>query len=160
MNPYLEQTILNADPMELIRMVYRRAIASVREARVHLEQKRIAKRSAAIMRAYLALTELLSALRPEVAPDLSKRLGGLYVYMQQRLLDANMRQADEPLAEVLGLLTTLEEAWTGAAAQLAPKRAVPNETEESLGEENRHRWHQPGPANEWSEDTSRVAVNA
>ena len=124
MNPYFEQTILNADPIDLIGMLYQRAISCARDAREHLRNKRIAERSAAILRAYSAVAELLAALRPEVAPELSGRLRSLYCYIQQRLLDANMQQADHPLAEALGLLITLEEGWSGVAAQLACNKDV------------------------------------
>jgi flagellar secretion chaperone FliS len=148
MNPYFEQIILNAEPIELTRMVYQRAIVCVRDAREHLKNKRIAERSVAIMRAYAALSELLASLRPETAPELAGRLQSLYVYMQQRLLDANMQQADRPLAETLGLLITLEEAWTGVAATLAPK-------EEFSGGENAG-W--PG-AGQGHDERSLVAVS-
>jgi flagellar protein FliS len=57
------------------------------------------------------LLELATSLDSEQAPELAKRLGGLYSYMQQRLLEANLRQQDAPLADVLSLLTTLAEAW-------------------------------------------------
>ncbi len=123
MNPYFEQTILNAEPVELIRIVYQRAISCTSDAREHLRHKRIAERAAAIGRAYAALAELTAALRPEAAPELSGQLGGLYVYMQNRLFEANVLQADEPLAEVLSLLVTLSEAWSGAAAALAEDRS-------------------------------------
>ena len=73
MNPYFEQTILNADPVDLIRMLYQRAISSVRDAREHLRHKRIAERSAAIMRAYAAIAGVAGRARPEVAPELSAR---------------------------------------------------------------------------------------
>jgi flagellar protein FliS len=119
MNPYFEQKILSVDPIELIRLVYQRALSSVTEAREHLRNKRILERSAAIMRAYMAIHELLSALQPDVAPELCGRLQGLYTYMQKRLLEANLRQEDPPLAEVLKLLTTLEEGWSGVAGELA-----------------------------------------
>lgn len=119
MNPYYEQKILSSDPIELVRLVCQRAISSVGEAREHLRRKRIAERSAAIMRAYAALHQLLAALRPEVAPELCARLQGLYLYIQQRLLDANRQQADAPLAEALSLLRTLAEAWSAVAEQLA-----------------------------------------
>jgi flagellar secretion chaperone FliS len=121
MNPYYEQMILNAEPVELIGLLYQRAISSVREAREHLAQKRIAERSKAITRAYAAVEQLIVALRPEAAPELCVRLRGLYVYTQQRLLDANMQQADAPLAEALGLLTTLAEGWSGVSEQLNPR---------------------------------------
>ena len=125
MNPYFEQTILNADPVELTAMVYQRAIACVRAAREHLKNGRIAERSNNISRAYEALAELLSALRPETAPEFAGRLQGLYYYMQQRLLDANLQQADQPLEEVLGLLSTLAESWSVVAAQLRVRGEEP-----------------------------------
>jgi flagellar protein FliS len=121
MNPYYEQMILNAEPVELIRLLYQRAISSVRDAREHFMHKRIAERSRAVTRAYAAIDQLIVALRPECAPELCSRLQGLYVYMQQRLLDANMQQADGPMAEVLGLLTTLSEGWSGVMEQLNPR---------------------------------------
>ena len=120
MNPYYEQMILNAEPVELIRLLYQRSISCVREAREHLAHKRIGERSTAITRAYAAIEQLIVALRPENAPVLCSRLQGLYVYMQQRLLDANMQQADAPMAEVLNLLTTLAEGWSGVVEQLNP----------------------------------------
>jgi flagellar protein FliS len=126
MNPYFEQTILNANPIELVRLIYQRAISCVRAAREHLQRQRISERSAAITRAYAALEELIAALRPDVAQELSGRLENLYFYMQQRLLDANLQQADQPLAEVLGLLITLAEGWSGVAKDIAS-----NATEES-----------------------------
>lgn len=124
MNRYFEETIINAEPIDLIRLLYQRAIASVQDAVEHLRNRKIAERSAAIMKAYLVLAELMSALRPEAAPELAARLRNLYAYMQQRLLDANMRQTEPPLTEVLSLLTTLEEGWAGVAANLSPKQEV------------------------------------
>ncbi len=129
MSPYFEQKILSVDPIELIRLVYQRARSSVADAREHLRNKRILERSAAINRAYMAIHELMSALQPEVAPELCGRLQSLYLYMQKRLLEANMRQEDPPLAEVLKLLTTLEEGWSGAAKELAAGREQLRETE-------------------------------
>jgi flagellar protein FliS len=145
MNPYFEQSILNADPTELTRMVYQRAIFCVRDAREHLRNKRIAERSTAIVRAYSAVEELIATLRPEVAPDLAVSLRSLYLYMQQRLLDANIQQSDPPLEEVLGLLVTMAEAWAGVVAKLAP-RATASDT---------GRWSQPS-----HEHMARIAVEA
>jgi flagellar protein FliS len=115
--------ILSASPIELIRLLYQRAILSVRDARQHLAGRRIAERARSINTAYLVLAELTTSLNREEAPELSKRLAGLYAYMQSRLLEANLRQRDEPLADVLGLLTTLAEAWAGIGEAQQP--AVP-----------------------------------
>lgn len=116
MNPYFEQMILGASPVELIRLLYQRAIRGVREARQHLEAGRIAERSSAISHAYAVITELMSALNDEEAPEIAARLRGLYVYVQERLVEANLKQADAPLADALGVLTVLSEAWQGQGA--------------------------------------------
>jgi flagellar protein FliS len=111
MNPYLEQMILSASPVELIRLLYQRAIGSARDAREHLRNGRIEERCASVNIVYAVLTELTSSLRAEDAPDLTTKLNGLYTYMQGRLVEANLKQLDEPLVEVIGLLSTLAEAW-------------------------------------------------
>lgn len=111
MNPYFEQMVLSASPVELVRLLYQRAIGAVREAREHLSAGRIEQRCNSINIAYAVLTELTSSLKAEDAPELTANLNALYGYMQTRLIDANLRQVDEPLAEVVGLLMTLAEAW-------------------------------------------------
>jgi flagellar secretion chaperone FliS len=112
MNTYFEQMILSASPIELIRILYQRAASSVRDAREHLGGGRIIERALSINNAYDVLNELIASLRPAEAPELAARLRALYCYMQERLLEANFKQADAPLEEVLRLLTTLADAWT------------------------------------------------
>lgn len=118
---YLETKIDSADPVELVRMLYRGAMSAVSNARMHLAGGEIPQRSAAITKAIEILTELNGSLDHRNAPELSLRLAELYDYLQRRLLDANFRQADQPLAEVLKLLETLAEAWN---ALPAPRAAV------------------------------------
>jgi flagellar protein FliS len=108
---YLENRILSAEPLELVRLLYQAAIAAVREARERLTGGEIAARSRAISKACEIIIELNAALDHSRGGAISSRLAALYQYMLNRLLDANLQQADAPLAEVLGLLTTLAEAW-------------------------------------------------
>lgn len=149
MNQYFEQMILTASPVELIRLLYQRAITSVRDAREHLKRGRIMERGKAINHAYLVLTELLASLNPAEAPELSKRLSGLYTYMQGRLLDANFKQHDAPLAEVLSLLTTLEEAW----------KAIPDSVEPRVPAAPRNPWA-GGDASLMEDEPVRLALSA
>jgi flagellar protein FliS len=129
MNTYFEQMILSASPVELIRILYQCAVSAVRDAREHLHGGRIAERSRTINKAYDVLTELTGALRPAEAPELAARLRALYCYMQGRLLEANFRQTDAPLAEVLMLLTTLAEGWKDAPEPV--ERSPPGASEAS-----------------------------
>ena len=131
-NAYLEEKILSADPVELVRMLYRAAIESVEAARGHRAAQRIAQRSCAISKAVEILMELNASLNHERAPEVSRRLGDLYDYMERRLLEANYEQVDAPLAEVLKLLETLAAAWKmvppcsrPANCQAAPEASWP-----------------------------------
>jgi flagellar secretion chaperone FliS len=125
---YLESRILSADPLELVRLLYQAATRAVRDARGHLESGDIKARSRAITKAAEIVIELAGSLDYSSGGDISQRLGQLYEYILGRLMQANVQQADEPLREVLGLLTTLAEGWDGVAQSqqaAAPTPASP-----------------------------------
>jgi flagellar protein FliS len=108
---YLEAEVLGADPLKLVSLLYRGASEAVAAARRHLAAREIAQRSEQINRAWAILFELLQSLDRKQGGELVTRLTGLYAYMQQRLIEANLQQTDAPLAEVEQLLATLGEAW-------------------------------------------------
>jgi flagellar protein FliS len=127
---YLEQKILSADPVELIQLLYEGAVDSIVNARTHLASGDIAQRAAAISKCMNILAELHASLDRQNGGEISRNLARLYEYMQVRLLDANVQQADGPLAEVLQLLENLAEAWRAVKNQetLQPyeaERAMP-----------------------------------
>jgi flagellar protein FliS len=111
---YLESRILTADPLELVRMLYRAAVDATKRPRAHLAGGRIAERSREICRAMAIISELSGSLDHTRGGALSARLAELYDYMQRRLLEANARQKAEPLAEVESLLATLLAGWEQA----------------------------------------------
>lgn len=124
---YLAQKTLSAAPLELVAMMYLKAIAEVQEARRQLAEGNIALRSKAINKTCEVIGELDASLNMEAGGDLSTRLRALYGYCLVRLLDANVQQADGPLSEVLGLLSTLSEAWQAIAkSDPAPEKASSN----------------------------------
>jgi len=108
---YLESQVLTADPMELVRLLYRGAGDAVRSARAHLAGGRIAARSRQISKAHAILAQLSVTLDHARGGTLSRSLAELYDYMERRLLEANLRQKAEPLLEVESLLGTLLEGW-------------------------------------------------
>ncbi|MEO8658391.1 MAG: flagellar export chaperone FliS [Bryobacteraceae bacterium] len=127
---YLESKIYSADPVELVRMLYAAALNSTRSAREHLAAGQIAARSAAISKVLAILGELDGSLDHSVGGAVSQGLAELYAYMRRRLCEANLRQADAPLAETESLLATLLEAWQkvevipAAETHWAPLEAV------------------------------------
>jgi flagellar protein FliS len=110
---YLETRILSADPVELINIFYEYAILYVQEARDNLARKDIAARSKAVAKAIRIVSELEASLDHSAGGEIAANLARLYVYMRARLMTANVRQQDAPLAEVESLLKTLAEGWRG-----------------------------------------------
>jgi len=108
---YLEATVLSADPVELVRILYRTAMDSIHDARAYLAAGDVAARVRAVNKAWGAIRELTFCLNHEAQPNLARQLAELYDYMQRRLLTANFEQTDAPLVEVAGLLETLSGAW-------------------------------------------------
>ena len=108
---YLESSILMAEPVELVRILYRAALDAVGDAEAHLAAGEIEGRSKAISKAADILCELCLALNYETDPAFAGNLAELYDYMRRRLLAANLEQSRTPLAEVAGLLGTMLQAW-------------------------------------------------
>lgn len=123
-NTYEENRILSASPVELVRILYSSAARAVRDARRGLRDGDIAGRSREISRAQEILLELATSVDSSKAPELGERLLALYDYMQARLVAANTQQQDGPLAEVEGLLDTLQEAWSQCPTAEAPEMAL------------------------------------
>ena len=115
LNPYQQSQdieVLSASPLELVHLLYRGAIDSIDLARRHLASGEIKERSRQISKACSIIEELITSLDHNTAPQLTRRLAELYEYMHHRLCQANIEQADAPLAEVRTLLTTVLESWT------------------------------------------------
>jgi flagellar protein FliS len=116
---YLEATTNSATPVELIAMLYHAGQHAVQEALRHLERGDIPARSREISKASEIIVELTMSLDIARGGDLCARLAGLYEYLLQQLVEANVRQSAEPLCEVARLLGTVGEAWE----QLAHRQA-------------------------------------
>jgi flagellar protein FliS len=124
-NPYLEAEVLHADPLKLVQMLYRGAIDAVAAARRHVAEGNIRDRSRAITRAMEIVNQLMFSLDHTAGGEISRNLGGLYAYIQSRLLEANSRQNETPLAEVEELLSTLLEGWSDAASRVSTSAGSP-----------------------------------
>ena len=113
LNAYEVNRILNASPVELVRILYTAATRSVGEAREHLRGGDIARRSREITKAQMILAELAGSVDRTGGGEIGLKLLALYDYMLARLAEANERQIDAPLADVARLLATLSEGWAG-----------------------------------------------
>jgi flagellar protein FliS len=116
---YVDNEVLNVQPVELVCLLYSKAIEKLNQARVHLAAGRIRQRSEAIGRAMEIVAELQGSLDTEAGGEIARNLNRLYFYVQERLVEANGRQMEAPLAESVRLLTTLYEGWKECRDQAA-----------------------------------------
>ena len=140
MNQYVEQMILSASPVEIVNLLYQRAIRGVRDAREHFAAGRIAERTRAINSAWAVFAELLSSLEFDAAPEMAGRLRDLYHYMQSLLVASNLDQDAAPLSEVLMLLTTMAEGWAGILEQEKRRYETPEWAQISAAESESSRY--------------------
>ncbi len=128
---YVAERVLTASPLELIRMLYEGALSSIDLAIEMLHSNDIMARGRAITKAIGIIHELRSSLKSGPQPEIASSLGGLYAYMQTRLLEAHAKQSEEALLEVSRLLKCLYEGWLGVMRQLAAAPADAEAEQES-----------------------------
>ena len=127
---YVENDIYSQDGMELVCLLYVKALEKVSDACAHLSAGRVKERGGAIGDAMAIVVELQSSLDFERGGEIARSLAELYGYIQQRLLEANVRQSREPLEEARRLLSTLFEGWCEAREGSLAVTQVPREREE------------------------------
>jgi flagellar protein FliS len=134
MNPlrsYKETQIKTATPGKLILMMYDGAIKNLNQALLDMdnEHRRYDSISNSLIKAQDIIAELMISLDFERGGEIAKNLFGLYVFMNRRLLDGNIKKDRAPLEEVKTLLTELRGAW----AEVAEKAGVPAGSDHSRG---------------------------
>lgn len=114
---YQKNKIMMASPAELTLMLYEGAIKFVNIAIIGIEKKDINKAHTNIMKAQRIIEEFRATLnfKYEVAKDFDK----VYVYIQDRLVEANIHKDKEILEECLTHLRTMRDTWKEIMA--APK---------------------------------------
>ena len=111
-NPYAQyqnSKILTASPAELTLMLYDGAIKFGNIAITAMKEKDVPKAHTNMIKVQRIITEFRSSLDRNypVAQDFDN----IYVYLLQRLLQANVKKDPEIMEEVVGHLRTLRETW-------------------------------------------------
>ena len=108
----IETVVTNADPHQLILMLFDGALLAISSAAVAMESGDIPTKGKHVSKAIEIVTNGLKvSLDLEVGGDLAARLAALYDYMTERLIFANRHNSRPALDEVAGLLRDLRDAW-------------------------------------------------
>lgn len=119
---YKETQIKTATQGKLIVMLYEGAIKFLKVAKNAINEKNIESAHNNIVRAQDIIMELLLSLNME-AGEIAEKLHSLYLYMNKRLMEANIYKKIEPIDEVLKMLIELKDVW----AQIANNTTTDNE---------------------------------
>jgi|SRR5690554_862767 len=116
---YRQTQIQTASPLDLIIMMYDGAIRFINQAKKALAEKDFVLANKALQSAQDIINELNISLNPE-AGEIAINLRNLYAFINQRLIEANVKKDGEILDGVLQILTTLRSSWTGLQAAKKP----------------------------------------
>lgn len=116
---YKEIQIKTASQGKLIVMLYDGAIKFLNAAKEAIEQKKIEEGHNKITKAQDIIMELLLSLNFE-AGDIAHKLYNLYIYMNKRLIEANIYKSTTQIDEVIKMLNDLKEVWNQIANQTGP----------------------------------------
>ena len=124
---YLEMEVTTATPQKRQLMLVEGAIRFIERTRHHWKDGQDDQAYDCLLRAQRIITELISALNHDVAPDLTGRLAALYVFVFRTLVDASLRPDEKKLDEALRVLKPQREAWEGVCRQLGSVAGLQNE---------------------------------
>ncbi|CAB3899791.1 MULTISPECIES: flagellar export chaperone FliS [Achromobacter] len=117
----LETQVMSATPERLITLLYQGARAAIGQARLHMQEGRVAERGTAITKAIKIVDEgLKMGLNMEAGGDIAANLSRLYDYIVRTLLMANLKADVEQLDIADRLLADLSDAWQTSIDRPAP----------------------------------------
>jgi flagellar protein FliS len=106
-----------ANPHRLVQMLMEGGLDRIAQAKGAIERKDVPGRGVAIGKAVGIIGGLREGLDLAKSADQVGGLDNLYLYMTQRLIQANVKGDAKILDEVSGLLRTVKEGWDGIAPQ-------------------------------------------
>ncbi len=109
--------VIDANPHRLIQMLMEGALEKIAKAKGFMNRKNIEQKGFHINWAIRIIHGLQDSLDMKSGQELSERLNSLYIYMIQRLTEANVENSIEKLDEVSQLMSTVKEGWDGIESE-------------------------------------------
>jgi flagellar protein FliS len=124
LSQYSNDAILSAPPARLLTMLYDRLLLDLNRAQFAQDNSNWSVASENLLHAQAIVAELASTLKTD-AWDGAESLLGIYDYVMQAMIGANIHRDVERTRECIALLEPLRQGWHDAAAQLPAQTAAP-----------------------------------
>ncbi|MDF2500965.1 MAG: fliS [Anaerosporomusa subterranea] len=121
-NAYKTQQIMTASPEELTLMLYNGALRFVSESVRAIDNNDLEQANKTNLRAQAIIREFMSTLDTQY--EIAHSLMPLYEYMENQLIQGNVKKDTTLLLEVKDLLSELRDGWAEAMKSVRVSRAV------------------------------------
>lgn len=108
---YQRSQIETSRPTQLVLMLYDGAIRFLSLAFDEMRSGDIEGRHVHLLKGQRIVAELLSALDLQNGGEVAFNLQRIYTFMLQQLVEANLYDREQPIADVTRLLRDLRESW-------------------------------------------------
>jgi flagellar protein FliS len=108
---YRRALVENASSVGLVIILYDLLIKDLKEAIAAIERRDTEARSAAIKHSFVVLQQLEGSLDHENGGEAARHFAGFYSYVRGRIFAAHFKISVEILAEQIGRLLELRQAW-------------------------------------------------
>ena len=125
-NPYFRTKVLTASQEELRLLLIDGCLRFLKQGREALEAAHWEQVYTSLSSAKDIILELLSALNPEVAPDLTSKLSSLYTWMLMTTTEASFKKDPAKLDAVIQTMEYERETWVMLMDKIARERPGPN----------------------------------
>lgn len=119
---YQRNNIMLASPQKLLIMLYDGAIKFMKLARKAIEEKDFGEANKNIIKAQDIISELNCSLNMDV--DISKNLRNLYDFINDKLVEANIKKSVEVLDEIVPMVEDLRNTWYEASKKIKVQENV------------------------------------
>lgn len=121
---YRSNQVQTASPARVVVQFYDGALRFIRSAVSAIEARDYAAKGVQLSRAHAIVAELRANLDPTRAPELCAELDRLYVFVLDRITEANLKASAEPLAAAVKVLEQLRSAWAQVADEPTGVRVI------------------------------------
>ncbi len=107
----------DANPHQLIQMLYQGALDSLQQSLGFIERKDYEAKGRVIGRAISIIGGLQGFLDHEKGGEIARNLDSLYDYMTIKLYEATRENSQDKVREVIALLREIKAGWDGIAEE-------------------------------------------
>ncbi len=126
LNQYKKTSIQSASKEKLLLMLYEGAIKYMKRAKRAIQLGEIRTKGENIGNAYDIIAELNNTLDHNVGGEIAANLERLYMFVNDKLVEANIKNSEKSIDEAIKVIEILYEGWVEAIEKLKSENKQEN----------------------------------